>query len=445
MKYIANLGFVAVASALSNSKIENIPQKPLLADACPSTSLLHNGECQPSSFDPNSGTTNASFSSKSTQSLDEARRSAEKVVNFPWTFWPECFSNENTTEPICVFSDQTFAGGRGIFLVTSSDYAYEILKKPAFTQPEALERINHHGNPPFVQQEFPGKGRGLVANKTLHRGDQIFASTPLLITNPEAYLLAEKERLRLAHRGVETLPEESKTLFWALLDHFKGDPVDDRINTNAFEIYVNGVMQHAVLPEIAMLNHDCRPNAAYFWDEETLSHYVHATQTIHPGQEITITYINNEKSRSRRMDNLKTNWGFDCSCSACSAHPAMTAESDGRLQQMAELAKELDDWSSETEATPETAEALVSMYEQERLFASLGVPYKHAAEVYSSYGDKYNAIKYARLSVEYSALDKGFRDRDVKEMRAMAKDPEMSWSWKKRVGLKRFAGCGHVH
>jgi hypothetical protein len=445
MKTAASLTLLGSAYALTDQKVSHIPQQPILADACPSDSILHSGECLPPTFDPSSNLLD-DFKSNITLTLEQSRASADQVADFPWTFWPECYANENVTDPVCVFSDQKFANGRGVFIVTTSSLAYQMLKKPAFSHPNALDRINNHANPPFVQHDFPGKGRGLIANKTLNRGDQIFASTPLLITNPISYQLVEAERLRLAHRGVDTLPTDSKTAFWALLDHFKGDPVDDRINTNAFEIEIDGVGQYAVLPEIAMLNHDCRPNAAYFWDEETLSHYVHATQTIHPGEEITITYINNEKSRSKRMANLKRNWGFDCSCSSCSAHPVFTVESDERIAQIADLATALDDWTAASTATPEMAEALISLYQQERLHASLGLAYKYAAETYSSFGDKYTAVKYARLSAEHTYLDKGFRDSDVREMRNMAKNPETTWSWKKRVGHERFAGsCGHKH
>jgi hypothetical protein len=446
MRTSISLTLLGSAYALSEQKVENIAQQqPLLPEACPSDSILQNGECQPSTFASSSPTYKSN--STTTLSFAESRASAETVADFPWTYWPECYSNENTTEPVCVFTSQEFAGGRGVFIVSTASLAYKILQKPAFSNPDALSRINNHANPPFTTHEFPGKGRGLIANKTLNRGDQIFASTPLLITNPASYQLTETERLRLAHRGVDSLPKDSQTLFWALLDHFKGDPVDDRINTNAFEIVVDGVDQYAVLPEIAMMNHDCRPNAAYFWDEETLSHYVHATQTIYPGEEITITYINNEKSRAKRMANLKRNWGFDCSCSSCSAHPVFTAESDDRIASMASIATLLDDWTADSTATPEMAETLISLYEQERLFASLGTAYKHAAEVYSSFGDKWNAAKYARLSTEHGMLDKGFMDEDVRQMKAMSKDPEKSWSWKKRVGHKRFAGegCGHKH
>ncbi|PVH95646.1 SET domain-containing protein [Periconia macrospinosa] len=449
MKSAVGLGLLSSALASTHqNNINHVPQQQaFLQNACPSDSVLHNGECLSSGFAIPSTTESVSFQENGTLSLDESRALAARAEDFHWTFWPECYSSATTPEPVCVFTDQSFADGRGIFIVTTSKLAHQMLKKPAFADPKnALNRINKHSNPPFIQYEFPGKGRGLVANKTLNRGDQIFASTPLLITNPVSYEILETERLRLAHRGVDTLPPSSKASFWALLDHFKGDPVDDRINTNAFEIEIDGVSQYGVLPEIAMLNHDCRPNAAYFWDEETLSHYVHATETILPGQEITITYINNERSREKRVKNLKANWGFECSCSSCSAHPFFVAESDARVEQIAELAGYLDDWTPASKATPEMAEALLSLYVQERLHASMGVAYKHAAEAYSSFGERDMAIRYARLAVEYVVLDKGFRDRDVREMQSMAKDPSMTWSWKKRVGHKRAnAGCEHAH
>lgn len=442
MKGAVNFGLFSGAIALTQNKLDQIPQQAILQDACPSNSILRDGECHLAVTAP----TEVTFKSNITTTLAEARLTASQQKGFPWTFWPECFSNENTTDPYCLFSDQNFADGRGIFILTTEPLAYGMLQKQAFRNPKSLYRSNQYANPPFVQHEFPGKGRGLVANKTLFRGDQIFASTPLLISDPDAYKLVESERIDLLYRGVESLPKASQELFWGLLDHFKGDPVDDRINTNNFEIVVDDVSQAALFPEIAMLNHDCRPNAAYFWDEETLTHYVHAMRTIQPGEEITISYVDSEKDRAHRMRRLERSWGFKCGCSACTAHPSLTAESDARLYQIAELAEKLNDWTSSSFATPEMAEAMISMYDQERLWAYQATAYKHAAEVYSSFGNKFMAIKYARMSVEFSILDKGFSDPDVREMKKMAKDPEMTWSWKKRVGLKAGGcGCGKAH
>jgi hypothetical protein len=443
MKAAISLTLVGGAVALSNEKVDSIAQQPIIPNACPSNSVLHNSECQPS-MDGSMPVFKSNIS-HITQSLDELRASASQIQDYSWTFTPECFSNENTPEPYCVFSDQNFASGRGIFIATTKTFAYAMLEKDAFKRPQLLSRMNNYENPPFYQHEFPGKGRGLVANKTLQRGDQIFASTPILITDPDMHALSKPDRLALLHHGVSTLPPTSQALFWELMGHSDDDPVDDRISTNNFEVMIDGIGQSALFPEIAMLNHDCRPNAAYFFDEKTLTHFVHALRPIYPGEEITITYTNNELPRMHRMENLETHWGFKCACSSCTAHPSLVMESDSRLKQIAYLLEALNDWTEASTATPSVVELLVSLYEQERLQAGLSTAYKHAAEVYSSFGKKWEAMRYARLSVEMSMLDKGFTDGDVNEMRRMSKEPELTWSWKKRVGIKGGCGCGKGH
>lgn len=451
MKSAVGLSLISSIAAFTNDKVEYIHQQAILKDPCPSGSGLIDGKCELLSYEESSIDSslafrhNSSYTTHISRTLDEARESAAAVADFPWTFWPECFTNEDVKEPYCVFGDQNFASGRGIFIATTRTAAYAIREKPAFKNPKVLENINEYSNPPFEQHEFPGKGRGLVANKTLHRGDQIFASTPLLITDGEIYNLDQVERLALLYRGVETLPVASQNQFWNLLGHFKGDPVEDRINTNNFDITIDDISQQALFPEIAMLNHDCRPNAAYFWDEETMSHYVHAIRDILPGEEITITYIDNEQERETRMARLKKNWGFTCACSACTAHPSLTNESDARLRTIGVLTMVLDDWSAESQIVPEVAELIISLFQQERLDASLATAYKHAAEVYSSFGKRWEAMKYATLSFELSMLDKGFRHEDVREMGKMASQPELTWSWKKRVQDKKECGCAHAH
>jgi hypothetical protein len=198
MKSSISFGLLSGALALTSDRVEHVHQKALLTNACPSDSILVDGACQLASYEaPGILTSTVPYGSnisQASQTLDEARKAAEQAADFPWTFWPECFSNDQTKEPYCVFSHQDFAGGRGVFILTTKPAAYAMLDKPAFTHPEILANTNRYDNPPFVQQNFQGKGRGLVANKTLHRGDQIFASTPILITDSDAYDLSKSER-----------------------------------------------------------------------------------------------------------------------------------------------------------------------------------------------------------------------------------------------------------
>ncbi|KAH3966436.1 hypothetical protein HBI60_176640 [Parastagonospora nodorum] len=189
------------------------------------------------------------------------------------------------------------------------------------------------------------------------------------------------------YRSIEGLNGGSGAKFWRLMSHSDDDPINSRIRANGF-----GVKCH--------VEHDCRPNATYSCEEETLSHYVHA--------------------QKMRLEELG-DWNFTCACSACAAHPAIVAESDARIEQIHELGWELVDWiNDDSKATPEMAKTLTSLHQQENLQTDIGRAYKHAVEVYGGYGKKYEAMKYARLAVEMLYLSKGFSHLDVKKMKEMA-------------------------
>ncbi|KAL4784291.1 hypothetical protein BJX76DRAFT_327615 [Aspergillus varians] len=48
------------------------------------------------------------------------------------------------------------------------------------------------------------------------------------------------------------------------MGHFGGDPIEDRLNTNAFGVDIgDGGMDHrALLTQTSRMNHDCRPKSA---------------------------------------------------------------------------------------------------------------------------------------------------------------------------------------
>ncbi|KAF2009402.1 SET domain-containing protein [Aaosphaeria arxii CBS 175.79] len=442
MNWLVSLPLLTCAAAsfgLDTAVDEQFLFKPL---ACPSGSISIDGECQLQST-IETELVQVNF----TRTLEEASILAKETEDFKWTHWPECFENVNTTSPYCVFSSQEFASGRGIFLITNSKNAERILKKPAMAAPETLSRANLKRDLPFELREVPGKGRGLFATRVIQMGEQIFANTAIVLVDSDSGVLADEERKALIARGVDSLPEAANKDFWALLDHFDEDKgPEGRINTNAFDVTINGDSYYAVIPEVSMINHDCRPNTAYFWDQETLTHYVHATRTIFPGEELSDTYIDVEKPRKERMGRLKRSWGFDCACSTCSAERAFAAESDARISDIKEMVAKLEDWSLESEATPDMAEGLISLYIQERIHVNMATPYRLAATVYASYGNRELAMKYARLAVQHIMLEKGWRHPDLEEMMKMLKEPERTWSWGKRLGLKKSGcGCGHQH
>ncbi|PNY26563.1 SET domain-containing protein 5 [Tolypocladium capitatum] len=348
----------------------------------------------------------------------------------PWKFRGKCHTPKNTSESFCVYSSHAFADGQGVSILTTLDRAESIRQLPVFGKKGALSGVKTQSSPPYEERELPGRGRGLIANKTLHRGDVIFAQTPILIIDERVWGVLEREQhTELAQAAVDGLPPGSKKVFWELFNRNASDPVISRIYTNAFDCEIEQSGYFIVVPEVSRLNHDCRPNAAYFFDSQTLTHYVHAQTTITPGTEITIAYLNPRMPRQERRIRLSSIWGFDCSCSLCSMHPRLTQESDARLVQMAALLGRLNEWRT---ASPEIAQTLVSLYDQERIYASCSA-YRYAALTSCAAGRRWDTIRYARLAVETGLISWGFRDEDVQAMVRLAEQPERELCWLQRM------------
>jgi hypothetical protein len=152
-----------------------------------------------------------------------------------------------------------------------------------------------------------------------------------------------------------------------------------------------------------------------------------------PGEELTISYLDPAQTREERLKALKSSWGFDCSCSLCTQPEPQGSASDARIREFPELTEELEDYTKDSLATPEMAELLVSMYQQERLYGPISEPYKFAAIEFNGVGDVWTAQKYARLAVEAGILYGGPWDKDVKSMESLLKDPEGHWSYMLRT------------
>ena len=133
--------------------------------------------------------------------------------------------------------------------------------------------------------------------------------------------------------------------------------------------------------------------------------------------------------RRQRLRALSTSWGFTCSCSLCSLHPELAHASDERLVQISALRKRLEDWET---ASPQIAQTLISLYEQERLYARSGIAYWYAALTSCAEGLRWDTIRYAQLGVEFGLLDGEFRGEKVQVLKKLAVRPEDHSCWLKR-------------
>lgn len=109
--------------------------------------------------------------------------------------------------------------------------------------------------------------------------------------------------------AVGQLPPFAKQLFMDMVAHNESEKqIIERIYTNTFGEDFGGEGHSVDVPETARLNHDCRPNAMYYFDR--LNHYTHAARTINAGEEITIIYVDPLQTRLRKRAALKRSWGF---------------------------------------------------------------------------------------------------------------------------------------
>jgi len=170
-----------------------------------------------------------------------------------WSLPPQCIQKANATDKYCVYTDTSFASHRGISIYTNSIYSASLRNLEAFTSP-IQEGTNLPTDPRYAPQAIPGKGLGLVALRPIHRGEELFRSTAVLLLQEDEF--NDTEKLPYYQLAAKQLPKQSKKMLDELKGHFGGDPIEDKINTNCFavELDVEGlaVTATAVFPEMSV-------------------------------------------------------------------------------------------------------------------------------------------------------------------------------------------------
>ncbi|KAK8080312.1 hypothetical protein PG997_008130 [Apiospora hydei] len=357
----------------------------------------------------------------------------------------------NLSQEICVYSNPSFGNSQGIAFLTSPKRAARLAQSTTLTDPSLhsqTERLNMVTNPKWEVQPIPGKGMGVIATSHLSLGDHVMSATPAIVQDSAIFELSDDEAMELRIRAVEHLPPVLRSAFLKLTTHDHAASLSERIekiiDVNSFELDLVGDVEDdegekswlAVFPDISRLNHACRPNAQYYFDPLTLTQHVHAVRDIHPGEEITVSYINAFQTHRRRQKKIASMWHFGCTCDFCSKNRHQIKASDERILQIQKLIKEFQDRTPRSKATPQAAELLISLYRQEKLWYAFYEAYTMAALEYSFVGEERQAIMYARLAIEHGIASAGPDDENVEMMRTLARDPRNHWSWMYRIDIR---------
>lgn len=351
----------------------------------------------------------------------------------------------------CLYSNWGFAGGRGISLITT-EVNYQRVKAVGSLLQEYDVSFDHDLTKlPFHVAHIEGKGDGLLANATLRRGDPIMGHTPVLLVH-RAFKedLSPGRQQALLDAAVDALPPPTAKLLLNQAAHDlsqQGHRVAAILDTNAFQVNLNqgrnvddGSGHHyGAYPEVAKMNHDCRPSAVFYVDPATLMHITTAVREIGPGEEITLSYLDPFSAYEERQERARMSWGFGCGCSLCassSASEEALTDSETRLGEIKWIEGKLED-SSSAEASTGLITYLLGLYENERLHCCLGGAYTLVAMNFNMFGYAKQAVAYAELAIEALKIEKGEGAPDIKSLEELKGDPKRHFTWNARRAKKK--------
>ncbi|RYC60078.1 hypothetical protein CHU98_g6128 [Xylaria longipes] len=318
-----------------------------------------------------------------------------------WNTLPDCFSE------YCVYTNNNFFG-KGISLITTA------LNHARVAQIQVPETVLKSDYEKARIVEVPGKGKGLIATRTIRRGERIMAARPALLVHRDAFReLRLEDMYYLMDMAIDKLPKPRRESYLAQAGTMGGHKLTDILFTNSFQILVGDSdegFHYGNFPEVSLLNHDCRP------------------KDIGPGEELTVSYIDALQVRSVRRERTRNSLGFSCSCSHCTLSKKESAASDSRLLTISQMESELSDFNSKI-TSPAMIEEYVALYKEERLEFKIAGAYTLAALNYNLFGKAGMAKKHARLSIEAGLLEGGPDAADVRQMKILADNPKSHWSW----------------
>jgi hypothetical protein len=190
---------------------------------------------------------------------------------------------------------------------------------------------------PYMVEPSPGKGLGVFAARSLDVGSTIMREAPVISIKPPQHAPGTGYPLpiisQLVHAEYSRLSEAKKhdvlDLTYSVLPtdiQRYGDNLDILGLIFRNNAYDTG-SEIGLFPRIARINHSCRPNAAYYWNEKLKRRFVYATRDIEAGEEIFVSFISLLLTREERQKKL-ARYGFTCTCPACSQRPAELHRSD---------------------------------------------------------------------------------------------------------------------
>ena len=278
---------------------------------------------------------------------------------------------------------------------------------------------------PYTVEPSPGKGLGVFAAHALDTGAIIMNEAPVITIKPPnhepgaGYPMSEISKLVHAEYNKLSTAEQQQvlSLTYSVLpgDRAKyGNNLDILGLIFRNNAYDTG-SEIGLFPRIARINHSCRPNAAYYWNDKLKRRMVYATRKIEQGEEIFVSFISLLMPRDERQKKL-ARYGFTCTCPACSQHPVDLHHSDKSRTDINQAIRAFSSQMNLTALTHPSAIRkarknakssleLAKMVQQEGLADYYAQTYRIAAISHARIGDWQQATVWANEAYERRVME----------------------------------------
>ncbi|KAI3330398.1 hypothetical protein F4824DRAFT_344687 [Ustulina deusta] len=339
----------------------------------------------------------------------------------PWTHEPNCVKAEK--EPslkYCVYSNSRH-GYHGISIITKPKTAADSanMLNEEFPGGHSINNTTLS----YAIVDIPFKGKGVVATRKISRAEAFmsdWASVLLDLSFPKA--MQQQVGHQFLHLAAEQLSDPDKVLGLGRSSAQAIDIMEDVLGTNSFSYTLGGDPHMALYPEVARINHACKPNAFVRFSPTSFDVKVVAFRDIEMGEEITISYIPMNYPREKRRRDLGR-WGFECKCSLCTASKTEIAASDYRRGKIASLQEESIRAIGELDGTTAVRAAyeILALVEAEDIPTMVASQYEILARLFWKAGDTETAMKYAQQSLD-TLIDLGYIDYRADDLLLLLKD-----------------------
>ncbi|CAH7680957.1 hypothetical protein BY996DRAFT_4583859 [Phakopsora pachyrhizi] len=366
----------------------------------------------------------------------------EEPIHFGKDFYlkschPDPEKNAEKIEPesYCIFLNSKVNQDQGMVVLSKPSNFIKTLETIDLI--EDSERNGNDLSSAMKVVKMPMKGgMGALSLNRLDSGQELLDYRANVLISVEQDILNRSDIKFLRKLAIMNLPPSTQQSFLNLHGNLNWleDQISSIIDLNSFEIKLGKDFElpfFAVMISPSRLNHDCRPNLAFFIENKTLKVHMRALRVISPGEELTISYRDTGIIREERQDELLKDYGFECKCAQCQMSKENQEESDRRIQAIEDLHQQLsENWYSENndEDLRDQAEELIELYSLENLLSSSAEPHTLASLIYNSYGQTSKSKAHASKSISIGLTTSGPNWEDRKELLKLIEDPQSHWS-----------------